>query len=93
MYAIRIVLVIILIALVTDTVRAEESQFYFIAQVAPEGSMTQAGQNTQQVYLRWDLMEGDLPDDIVRFSLRRNGAELKTFPASGVMDPVQIRAL
>ena len=93
MYSIRIVLVIVLFVVLTESVRAEESQFYFIAQVAPEGSMTRAGQGNQQVYLRWDLLEGDLPEDIVRFSLRRNGSELKTFPASGVMDPVQIRAL
>lgn len=93
MYAIRIVLVMLIIAALTATARAEESQFYFIAQVAPEGSITRAGQGEQQVYLRWDLLEGDLPEDIARFSLRRNGTELKTFPASGVMDPVQIRAL
>jgi len=70
-----------------------ESPFYFVARVAPEGSITQAGQSQQRVYLRWDLLEGSLPDDIVSFSLRRDGELLKTFPARGVMDPVQIRTL
>lgn len=92
MNVIKTGLVLLLTIILSPLVWAE-SQFYFIAQVAPKGSITQAGQNEHRVYLRWDLLEGDLPDDIVRFSLRRNGSELKTFPASGVMDPVQIRSL
>ncbi|MHA7879549.1 MAG: hypothetical protein ACX931_07150 [Saccharospirillum sp.] len=92
MYAIKAALVVIVIAVLTQSVWAE-SQFYFIAQAAPKGSMTQAGQGEQQVYLRWDMLEGNVPTDIVRFSLLRDGTELRSFPANGVMAPAQIRAL
>ncbi|GGX46358.1 hypothetical protein [Saccharospirillum salsuginis] len=69
------------------------NQFYFIARQAPEGSLTQAGQNDTRVYLRWDLVEGELPDDIASFSLYRDGTLLKSFPAQAVMSPAQIRTL
>jgi hypothetical protein len=85
-------LALLLLTLLTGTSIAE-TPFYFIARVAPEGSISQAGQSPQRVYLRWDLLEGSLPADIISFSLRRDGELIKTFPANGVMDPAQIRSL
>lgn len=83
---------LVLLIAVSGTTLAE-SQFFFVARVAPEGSITRAGQQEERVYLRWGLLEGSLPEDIISFSLRRDGDLLKTFPARGVMDPVQIRTL
>lgn len=68
-------------------------QLYFVAQVAPVGSMTASGQQQIGVYLRWDVVEGALPADLKTFKLLRNGTDLVTLPAQGMMPDDQIAAL
>lgn len=70
-----------------------DSRFYFLAKHGPVGSLTRDGQDQSQVYLRWDLVEGELPDTINSFRLYRNDQPLRDFPAHGVMPASQIDAL
>lgn len=70
-----------------------DTPFYFVAKVAPEGSQTSDGAQQRQVYLRWDVMEGQLPDDIVSFKLYRNGELFGSYPAESVMSEAEIRNL
>ena len=51
---------------------ANEGQFYLTAKSAPLGASSQMGKSSHGVYIRWDLVEGILPDDITRFELRRD---------------------
>lgn len=70
-----------------------ETQFYFVAQVAPKGSLTAPGQDERAVYLRWDAVDTELPDEIISFSLYRDGDLIKTFPAHDTMSAEQIQPL
>ena len=85
-------LTVLILVLMSTSVWAD-SPFYFIAKQAPEGAMSAQGQDQKRVYLRWDLVEGNLPEDIAYFSLYRGDERLKTFPARGVMSAAQITAL
>lgn len=82
-----------MLALCTAALRAEEGQFYFVARSAPEGSITAGGQMRQVVYLRWDALEGRLPDDVAFIRLTRDGEELLDQPVAAVMPPAEIAAL
>ena len=68
---------------------------YFAAKPGPAGSLTRAGQGEPVVYLRWDTLESELPADIARFELERDGQPLRDggFPARDVMSATQIQAL
>jgi len=44
-------------------------QFYFTAISAPQGSISIAGQSANGVYLRWGVLEGQLPADVVSLRL------------------------
>lgn len=72
---------------------AQGGQYYLTAMRAPEGSITQAGQGRKLVYLRWDELEGELPADVARLKLTRNGAVLLDEAATAVMGPSMIEAL
>ena len=69
-----------------------ESQFFFVARQAPAGSITAAGQNQQVVYLRWDVVEGKLPADVIGLRLLRNGVRVSAadWPANDVMSVSEI---
>lgn len=73
--------------------QAEPEPFYLLARTAPEGSITAAGQQRQLVYLRWDVIEGDLPADMARIELLRNGELLLDQPVDAVMSAAEIAAL
>ena len=87
------IFLIIQLMLLSAAVQAAESQFYFLARMAPAGSISAEGQAQNVVYLRWDFVEGRLPPEIVRFSLRKNGVEIANLPAHSVMSAAQIRQL
>lgn len=87
----RIVATLTLTAL--TSLALAESQFYFVTQAAPAGSLTAPGQDEQAVYLRWDAVDTELPEEIVSFSLYRDGDLIKTFPAHDTMSADQIRPL
>jgi hypothetical protein len=72
-----------------------ESQFFFVGHQAPAGSITAAGQNQQVVYLRWGVVEGKLPADVVGLRLLRNGVKVTStdWPANGVMSESEINNL
>lgn len=63
--------VALMLLLLPADLLAQESQVYFVARKAPQGSITSAGQAQQVVYLRWDALEGRLPDSIDRLRLER----------------------
>jgi hypothetical protein len=67
-----------------------DSQFYFLAEPGVAGSASQAGQDTSVVYLRWDAVEGALPDDVESLELERNGSLVKTFPRDDWMSEASI---
>lgn len=70
-----------------------ESQFYLIAKSGPAASLSQSGQGSEQVYLRWDLLEGSMPADITSLRLYRDGTLLQVFPTQGVRPVADINAL
>ncbi len=78
--------------LVTTAV-ADEAQMYFLAEVAPQGSLSASGAGELAVYLRWDGLNANLPGDIVSFELHRDGTLLDTLDAHTVMSTAQIQAL
>lgn len=75
------------------TARADGDQLYIMAWGGPAGSMSSAGQARTVVYVRWDLVEGILPSDVVRFRLYRGATRLVDQAAAGVMSADEIRAL
>jgi len=70
--AVLLLTLILIQLLFSRQLMANEGQFYFTAKSAPLGASSQMGKSAQAVYLRWDLVEGLLPDDITRFELRRD---------------------
>ncbi len=70
-----------------------QQALYFIGKVAPLGSLSSSAQQEHAVYLRWDVLEGELPADLVGFVVRRDGVELASFPANAVMSERQIKSL
>jgi hypothetical protein len=91
--SVRFLVAATMLALCASALRAEEAQFYFVARSAPEGSITAGGQARQVVYLRWDALEGRLPDDVAFIRLLRDGEELLDQPVAAVMPPAEIAAL
>ncbi len=90
----KIIFVLFLIV-ASSAVVAKETQLYFLARQAPLGSIVNAGQGQQVVYLRWDQIEGRLPEDVVSFRLLRNGVAVNStdFPANAVMSISEINTL
>jgi hypothetical protein len=69
---------------------AAESQFYFVGKaVISQDPVPDA----THVYLRWDVVEGQLPSDVVTFRLMRNGDRVGEWSANAVMEPPAISAL
>jgi hypothetical protein len=67
--------------------------FYFIAKQAPESSLTMQGMSNQVVYLRWDILEGNIPNDITQFNLYRDGALIGQYPAQSILTAQQVTRL
>lgn len=67
--------------------------FYFVGKVGPVGSLSATGQQSPVIYLRWDVVEGELPADIAGLVLYKDGDRLAEFPASGIMPVDEIESL
>ena len=52
-------------------VSADTGQLYLVARQAPEASITGTQSSEQVVYLRWDTVEGRLPEEVTRLRLYR----------------------
>ena len=50
-----------LVSLLLPLSAIADGQFYFVATMATEGATSSSGQGAKVVYLRWDVLEGDLP--------------------------------
>jgi len=88
-----------LLLLWTGLASAQTGQFYLVARMGPEGSITAAGQSRQAVYLRWDVLEGALPADVERLRLTRSSAAsaevvtLLDVSATAVMNAEEVASL
>ncbi len=93
----KFTLLITVILLMVMNLSAEDRQFYFIAKEARLGSLSTIGSNEKGVYLRWDLIEGNMPTDIVTISLLRAGKDgnttLLSVGANDIMDSASISKL
>lgn len=85
---------ILLFALFTTSFWASANQpFYFVAKQAPEGSLSSQGLQRQVVYLRWDILEGEIPNDISQFNLYRDGVLIGQYPAQQLLSAQSVTAL
>jgi hypothetical protein len=68
-----------------------ESQFYFVGKTVVSNDPIP---NARHVYLRWDVVEGQLPSDVIAFRLIRNGEKvLGEWKTNAVMDSPAIAEL
>jgi hypothetical protein len=70
-----------------------QGQFYFLATTATEGATSSSGQGAKVVYLRWDVLEGKLPADVVSIMLYRDGELLLDKSINEVMGENEIADL
>ena len=62
---------LIISLLLTLSALADDRQFYFIAKEARLGSISNDAKNERGIYLRWDLIEGEMPSEIKKITLIR----------------------
>ncbi|WP_405228087.1 hypothetical protein [Lentisalinibacter sediminis] len=75
----------------TTTAQAAESQFYFLGRVVVNNAVQPA---RTEVYLRWNVLEGQLPPDVTAFRVVRNGVAIEPdFPALTVKSAPEIAGL
>lgn len=74
--------VLVLACLLPVTARAADGDVALVGLVTRTGSLSQGG-TTPAVLLRWDAIEGDLPETLETLRLYRGGALLATLPAHG----------
>ncbi len=67
---------LLLTTLLTTELIADDSQVYFVGKVAFSGGSSQVEQDNKVIYLRWDILEGDLPDDVKAIVLKKNNVTL-----------------
>ena len=72
---------------------AERGQFYLAAKNAPLGASSSLGKGQKAVYVRWDLVEGEIPDDVIALRLERDGTVLLEKAANDVMSVSEINQL
>ena len=77
----------------TGEVLAAQGQFYFTAKSARLGASSQVGNSGNGVYLRWDLVEGNLPADITRFELKRDGVIILAKNIDDLMPQTEIHQM
>ena len=87
-----------IISLILPLHVAAEGQLYFIATTATEGATSSSGQGGKVVYLRWDVIEGRLPNDVTSLKLYRNvsssigdGEVLLEAPVGELMEESEIK--
>ncbi len=74
----KFTLLITAILLMVMNLSAEDRQFYFIAKEARLGSLSSTASTKEGIYLRWDLIEGNMPSDIATISLIRSEKDRNT---------------
>ena len=77
---------------------AQDRQFYFIGKYDRLGSQSSDAANKKGVYLRWDMIESDIPSEIVTLDLVRivdnnSTTLLSNVPAHGTMKSADIQNL
>ena len=67
----------VVLSLILNANIALSDQFYFLAKAAPTGASSALGKSEgSAVYLRWDVVEGELPNDVVSLRLLRDNVSL-----------------
>ncbi|MFK7895341.1 MAG: hypothetical protein AB8G23_05875 [Myxococcota bacterium] len=78
---------------------AQSEQLYFLGTTAARGSISAEASGVDVVYLRWDALEGNLPDDVLQLRIERDAGTPSATPIAdfttphAVMDAPQIAAL
>ncbi len=67
----KFTLLIITLLLMIANLSAEDRQFYFVGKKERLGSISMLDHDKDGIYLRWDLIEGEMPSDIDVISLIR----------------------
>jgi len=68
--------------LAATVAEARQSQLYFLGRTVINDDVATP---RTEVYLRWDVLEGQLPPDVERFRIRRNGVDIgPDLPATAV---------
>jgi len=80
------------IALTTE-IYAEDNEVYFVGKVAANGASSQVGHSGKAIYLRWDLIEGDFPDEIQKIVLMKNDVVLLEENSNQIMTADEIEAI
>lgn len=87
------ILCVVFMALLLSGNSYANQPFYFVAKQGPEGSLTAQGMQNSVVYLRWDLLEGELPSDISQFNVYRDGVLIGQYPAQALLSQQAITRL
>jgi hypothetical protein len=74
----KFITIVWLLILTTLGLISADKQFYFIGKYGRLGSLSQEAQGQQGIYLRWDLIEGELPSGIRHIKLVRIGEHNQT---------------
>ncbi len=86
-------LLLLLLCLAPAVAFAAGDQIYFFGYAAPKGSISQAGAGERATWLRWDVVQGEPPADLVAFRLYRDGAPIVDIPVSSTAEADEIAAL
>jgi len=93
----RVVLLITMILLMIANLSAADRQFYFIGKIEREGSISSLEKDKRAIYLRWDLIEGEMPSDIASIELIRvendSNVTLLDVPADAIMSDENISTI
>jgi len=89
----KIIASVFTLALLSTHAVAERGQFDLAAKNAPLGASSIAGKGQKAVYIRWDLIEGKIPADVVKLRLERNGTVLLEQEVNAVMSISEIQQL
>ena len=93
----NITLLITMILLMVTSLAAADRQFYFIGKKGRLGSISSLEKQKSGIYLRWDLIEGDMPSDIATIELIRVAGDGNTtlldVKSDAVMDDGNISAI
>lgn len=74
----KIITVIVLLVLTIVNLYSADKQFYFVGKYGRLGSLSQEANAQSGVYLRWDLIEGEFPQEINEIKLIRIGEHNQT---------------
>lgn len=67
----KFTLLLTMLLLMISSLAAADRQFYFVGEKTRLGSLSSMDKDKEGIYLRWDLIEGDMPEDVTEFTLLR----------------------